>query len=41
MASSKASSWGLKDASLVKFQGLIGGKWLDAHDGATIKVQSL
>lgn len=39
MASTKAASaWGLKDPSLVKIQGLINGKWLDAQDGQTVSV---
>ncbi|KAJ3822600.1 succinic semialdehyde dehydrogenase [Lentinula raphanica] len=38
MASSQASAFGLKDPSLIKFQGLIGGKWVDAKDGAKIVV---
>ncbi|KAG6334096.1 hypothetical protein ID866_4988 [Astraeus odoratus] len=36
MASS--SVWGLKDPSLIKTQGYIDGKWVDAEDGATIPV---
>jgi len=38
MASSQASAFGLKDPSLIKFQGLIDGKWLDAKSGETIVV---
>ncbi|KAJ7591480.1 succinate-semialdehyde dehydrogenase [Mycena floridula] len=38
MASTQASTWGLKDPSLIKSQGYIDGKWLDAKDGATITV---
>lgn len=30
--------FGLKDAGLLKSQGFIEGKWIDAKDGATIKV---
>lgn len=30
----------LKDDSLIKTQGFINGKWLDAKDGGTITVQS-
>ncbi|KAJ3718058.1 succinic semialdehyde dehydrogenase [Lentinula guzmanii] len=40
MASSQASVFGLKDPSLIKFQGLIGGKWVDAKDGAKIVVKN-
>ncbi|KIK67577.1 hypothetical protein GYMLUDRAFT_36313 [Collybiopsis luxurians FD-317 M1] len=40
MASSQAASFGLKDPSLIKFQGLINGKWLDAKDGAKIVVRN-
>jgi succinate-semialdehyde dehydrogenase / glutarate-semialdehyde dehydrogenase len=39
-STNSASSWRLKDPSLVKFQSVIGGKWVDAKNGATIKVQS-
>ncbi|KAF5371105.1 hypothetical protein D9758_004102 [Tetrapyrgos nigripes] len=39
MASSQAAArFGLKDSSLIKTQGLIDGKWLDAKDGSTILV---
>ncbi|TFK25993.1 succinate-semialdehyde dehydrogenase [Coprinopsis marcescibilis] len=38
MASTQASSFGLKDPSLIKFQGLIDGKWIDAKSGETILV---
>ncbi|KAG6846125.1 hypothetical protein H0H93_015872, partial [Arthromyces matolae] len=30
--------FGLKDPSLIKFQGFIDGKWLDARNGETISV---
>ncbi|CAN6457276.1 unnamed protein product [Victoria cruziana] len=30
----------LKDSGLVKTQGLIGGKWIDAEDGKTLKVEN-
>ncbi|KAJ3851739.1 Aldehyde/histidinol dehydrogenase [Lentinula lateritia] len=40
MASSQASVFGLKDPSLIKFQGLIDGKWVDAKDGAKIVVKN-
>ncbi|KAJ3907047.1 succinic semialdehyde dehydrogenase [Lentinula edodes] len=40
MASSQASAFGLKDPSLIKFQGLIDGKWVDAKDGAKIVVKN-
>ncbi|KAH7887445.1 Aldehyde/histidinol dehydrogenase [Phlebopus sp. FC_14] len=33
-----ASVWGLKDPSLIKPQGYIDGKWIDAKDGGTIVV---
>jgi hypothetical protein len=39
-STNSASSWGLKDPSLVKFQNVVGGAWIDAKNGATIKVQS-
>ncbi|KAF9021104.1 succinate-semialdehyde dehydrogenase [Rhodocollybia butyracea] len=32
------AQFGLKDSSLIKFQGLIDGKWVDAKDGAKIAV---
>ncbi|CCL98253.1 uncharacterized protein FIBRA_00247 [Fibroporia radiculosa] len=32
------STFGLKDVSLVHMQGLIGGNWVDAHDGGKITV---
>ncbi|KAG7097428.1 hypothetical protein E1B28_004772 [Marasmius oreades] len=38
MASSQASNFGLKDASLIQTQGYIGGKWRDAKDGGRIIV---
>jgi len=38
MASSQAALFGLKDATLIKTQGFIDGKWLDAKSGATITV---
>jgi succinate-semialdehyde dehydrogenase / glutarate-semialdehyde dehydrogenase len=40
MASSQASAFGLKDPSIIKFQGFINGKWLDAKDGAKIIVRN-
>ncbi|KAH7912972.1 Aldehyde/histidinol dehydrogenase [Hygrophoropsis aurantiaca] len=33
-----ASTWGLKEPSLVKSQGYINGKWVDAQEGGTILV---
>ncbi|TFY58000.1 hypothetical protein EVJ58_g6682 [Rhodofomes roseus] len=38
MASTSAASFALKDASLIHNHGYIDGKWVDAHDGAVIKV---
>ncbi|KAF8076780.1 succinate-semialdehyde dehydrogenase [Lyophyllum atratum] len=38
MASTQASAFGLKDPSLVKFQGFIDGKWVDAKSGSKISV---
>ena len=38
MASSQASVFGLKDPSLIKFQGFIDGKWTDAKSGEKIVV---
>ncbi|KAF9534622.1 succinate-semialdehyde dehydrogenase [Crepidotus variabilis] len=38
MASSQASVFGLKDPSLIKFQGLINGKWVDSKSGEKISV---
>ncbi|KAF8914354.1 succinate-semialdehyde dehydrogenase [Gymnopilus junonius] len=38
MASSQASVFGLKDPSLIKFQSLIDGKWVDAKNGEKIVV---
>jgi len=38
MASSFASAFGLKDSSLIRAQGFIDGKWVDAKEGGTIKV---
>jgi len=38
MASSRASTFGLKEPSLIKFQGYIDGKWLDAKNGENIVV---
>lgn len=35
---STAANFGLKDPSLIKTQGLIGGKWVDADDGGKISV---
>jgi len=40
MASSQASVFGLKDSSLIRFQGIIDGKWVDAKDGAKIVVRN-
>ncbi|PFH46421.1 hypothetical protein AMATHDRAFT_7836 [Amanita thiersii Skay4041] len=40
MASSKAAAFGLKDSNLVKFQGFIDGKWVDAKSGDVIKVNN-
>jgi hypothetical protein len=40
MASSQASVFGLKDFSLVKTQGFIDGKWVNAKSGEKITVQS-
>ncbi|KAG9218700.1 hypothetical protein CCMSSC00406_0001186 [Pleurotus cornucopiae] len=40
MASSQASAFGLKDASLIKNQGFINGQWIDAKSGATISVNN-
>ncbi|GBE79824.1 Glutarate-semialdehyde dehydrogenase DavD [Sparassis crispa] len=34
------ATFGLKDASLVQTQGFIDGKWVDAHEGGTIKVSN-
>jgi succinate-semialdehyde dehydrogenase/glutarate-semialdehyde dehydrogenase len=39
-SSASAAAFGLKDPSLVKFQGLIGGQWTDGNGGGTISVQS-
>lgn len=36
----ETTQFGLKDPSLIKFQGLIDGKWVDAKDGAKIVVKS-
>ncbi|OCH95922.1 succinate-semialdehyde dehydrogenase [Obba rivulosa] len=38
MASTAASNFGLKDASLIRTQGFINGKWVDAQEGGTINV---
>ncbi|KAH8113319.1 succinate-semialdehyde dehydrogenase [Phellopilus nigrolimitatus] len=38
MASNLSTVFGLKDSSLIKTQGFIDGKWLDAKDGTTISV---
>ncbi|TEB30017.1 succinate-semialdehyde dehydrogenase [Coprinellus micaceus] len=38
MASSQASVFGLQDPSLIKFQGFIDGKWVDAKSGEKIVV---
>jgi len=38
MASTYAQNFGLKDATLIKTQGLIGGKWVDSKDGAKFSV---
>ncbi|GLB34190.1 putative aldehyde dehydrogenase [Lyophyllum shimeji] len=38
MASTQAAAFGLKDPSLVKFQGFIDGKWVDAKNGEKISV---
>ncbi|KAG6861969.1 hypothetical protein C0995_009153 [Termitomyces sp. Mi166 len=38
MASTQAAVFGLKDPSLVKFQGFIDGKWIDAKNGEKIIV---
>ncbi|KII95315.1 hypothetical protein PLICRDRAFT_210504 [Plicaturopsis crispa FD-325 SS-3] len=38
MASTAASAFGLKDPSLIKTQGFIDGKWVDAKEGGTITV---
>ncbi|KAF8204589.1 succinate-semialdehyde dehydrogenase [Pholiota molesta] len=40
MASSQAAVFGLKEPSLIKFQGLIDGKWVDAKSGETIVVRN-
>ncbi|KAF8961072.1 succinate-semialdehyde dehydrogenase [Flammula alnicola] len=40
MASSQASVFGLKEPSLIKFQSLIDGKWVDAKSGETIVVRN-
>jgi hypothetical protein len=40
-STSSANAWGLKDPSLAKFQGVIGGAWVDAKSAATISVQSM
>ncbi len=40
MATFNASVFGLKDSSLIKTQGLIYGKWVDAKDGSTFQVTS-
>ncbi|KAK0490045.1 Aldehyde/histidinol dehydrogenase [Armillaria luteobubalina] len=38
MASFNASVFGLQDSSLIKTQGLIDGKWVDAKDASTFQV---
>ncbi|KAF8165723.1 succinate-semialdehyde dehydrogenase [Crassisporium funariophilum] len=38
MASSQASVFGLKDSTLIKFQGFINGQWVDAKSGDKIVV---
>ncbi|KAH9854802.1 succinate-semialdehyde dehydrogenase [Lenzites betulinus] len=38
MASTAAAAFGLKDASLIRTQGFIDGKWVDAKEGGVIKV---
>ncbi|KAG5648730.1 hypothetical protein DXG03_000077 [Asterophora parasitica] len=38
MASIQASAFGLKDPSLIKFQGFIDGKWIDAKNGEKVTV---
>ncbi|KAG6916481.1 hypothetical protein DXG01_006675 [Tephrocybe rancida] len=38
MASTQAAAFGLKDPSLVKFQGFIDGKWVDAKNGEKLSV---
>ncbi|KAF8638529.1 hypothetical protein AX17_002072 [Amanita inopinata Kibby_2008] len=38
MASNRAAVFGLKDPELIKFQGLIDGKWVDAKGGLTVEV---
>ncbi|KZT71542.1 succinate-semialdehyde dehydrogenase [Daedalea quercina L-15889] len=38
MASTSAANFGLKDASLIRNQGYIDGKWVDAQEGGVIKV---
>ncbi|KIK98211.1 hypothetical protein PAXRUDRAFT_824122 [Paxillus rubicundulus Ve08.2h10] len=37
-STANTSVWGLKDPSLVKSQGYINGKWVDANEGGTILV---
>jgi hypothetical protein len=39
-STNSAKVFGLKDPSLVRFQGLINGKWVDANDGGLISVNS-
>jgi hypothetical protein len=39
-STNSAKIFGLKDPSLIKFQGLIGGKWVDAKDGSVFSVTS-
>jgi len=34
----QAARLGLDDGDLLRFQGLIGGRWRDAHGGASIEV---
>lgn len=38
MASTAASAFGLKDGSLIRTQGFIDGKWVDAKEGGTVTV---
>ena len=33
--------FGLQDSTLIRNQGLIAGKWVDARDGSTIRVTSM
>jgi len=38
MASSQTAAFGLQEPSLIKFQGFINGKWVDAKNGEKIAV---